>query len=118
MHKLLITSSLFVAALALGGAGAPGSSPLNPATRTICLDVGGELRPAYCQASSSRLDKREDICLCRSAQKVTAPVCDSGERPAAETRAFEKARKEAARDGSLLGDSFEGRRMCVRARNS
>jgi len=117
MHKLLFTSSLIVAAIALGAAGAPGSSPLNPVTRTICLDVGGELRPAYCQASASRLDQREDICLCRNAQKVTAPVCDPGEKPVSETRTFEKARKLAAQDGSLIGDSFEGRRMCIRARN-
>ncbi|MBI1407947.1 MAG: hypothetical protein GC145_17670 [Caulobacter sp.] len=118
MRKPLLIASLVFGALTLGGtAGAAGSS-LHPSTRVICLDVGGELRPATCRTSASRLDQSDSICICKNAQRVEAPVCDRGEKPVSENRTYELARKEAARDGSLVGDLFQGRRMCVRARNS
>jgi hypothetical protein len=117
MRSLAIIVAVSAAALLTAGAGEPGSSPLNPATRTICLDLGGETRPAVCTAPASRLDGREDICLCTGAQRVEAPVCGPGERPQAENRAFEKARKAAAKDGSLVGDLYADRPMCVAPRN-
>ncbi|HRD45986.1 MAG TPA: hypothetical protein PLF78_05835, partial [Caulobacter sp.] len=83
----------------------------------ICLDVDGQSRPAVCRSPASRLDGRDDICLCRSAQRVEAPVCGPGDHPQAENRAFELARKAAARDGSLVGDLYQGRPMCVAPRN-
>jgi len=109
---VLALSGISAAAAPPGGQGARG-----PDTRIICLDVGGETRPALCRASSSRIDRSDIICLCENAQRVSAPVCGAGERPQAESRLFEKARKLAARDGSLVGDLYEGRRMCIRARN-
>ena len=117
MRSLMIPSVLVAVALLTGAAAEPGSSPTSPATRTICLDVDGQSRPAVCQSPASRLDGRDDICLCTSAQRVEAPVCGSGERPQAENRAFELARKAAARDGSLVGDAYAGRPMCVAPRN-
>lgn len=117
MRSLILVVAVSAAALLTAGAGAPGSSASNPATRTICLDLGGETRPAVCTGSSSRLDGRDDICLCRDAQTVEAPVCGPGDRPQAESRAFERARKVAAKDGSLVGDLFDGRPMCVSPRN-
>lgn len=117
MRKLM-TLALVVAGALVASAGAePGSSPTSPATRTICLDVGGVSRPAVCQRTASRLDGRDDICLCHSAQRVEAPVCGSGDRPPSENRAYELARKAAAADGSLIGDSWQGRPMCVAPRN-
>lgn len=118
--RSLITASAFILAGLLSSAAIaaePGSSPFNPATRTICLDVGGESRPPVCQAPASRLSHSEDICLCRTAQTVDAPVCLKGEKPQPESRAFEKARKLAARDGSLVGDLYDGKPMCVGQRN-
>ncbi|MDP2261391.1 MAG: hypothetical protein Q8J89_16915 [Caulobacter sp.] len=117
MRSLITILAVSVAAVMAAGAGVPGSSPTNPATRTICLDLGGESRPAICTGPASRLDGRDDICLCRDAQRVEAPVCGPGERPQAETRAFEKARKLAAEDGSLVGDLYADRPMCVAPRN-
>jgi len=113
----ILTISAVLGAAVLTMAGAPGHSGVNPATRTICLDLGGQSRPAVCRAPASRLDGRVDICLCRVGQRVEAPVCGPGERPLAESRAFERARKLAARDGSLVGDRFDGRPMCVAPRN-
>jgi hypothetical protein len=115
--RALMTVFALAAATLLAAAAEPGDSPLRPATRVICLDVGGESRPAVCQASASRLDSREDMCVCSIGQRVEAPVCGSGERPQAENRAFERARKTAAGDGSLVGDLYDGRSMCVAPRN-
>lgn len=116
--RSLITVSAFVLTGFLVSAGAePGSSPSNPATRAVCIGVAGESRPPVCQAPASRLDRSEDICICRSARKVEAPVCKAGEAPQSESLAFEKARKVAAQDGSLVGDLYGGKPMCVERRN-
>ena len=118
MRHALTVAAIAAAAL-LTGAGAkpePGSSPMHPATMDICLDVDGSSKPPLCQGASSRLDQSYDICICRTAQRVEAPVCRDGEKPQSENRAFEKARKAAATDGSLVGDLYDGKPMCVRAR--
>jgi len=117
MRSLITILAVSAAALMTAAAGVPGSSPSDPATRTICLDLGGETRPAVCTAPSSRLDGRDDLCLCPTGQRVEAPVCGPGERPQAENLAFEKARKFAARDGTLVGDVYADRPMCVAPRN-
>lgn len=117
--RSLIAVSVFAAAALMTGAASPqpGSSPFNPATQVICLDLGGESRPPVCQGSASRLDQRYDICICKTAQRVDAPICGPGEKPQAENRAFEKARKLAAADNSLVGDLYDGKPMCVAPRN-
>lgn len=117
MRSPVLVNGVIGAALMLAAAAAPGSSPLTPATRVICLDLNGQSRPAVCQVPGSRLDRRVDICICRTGQRVDAPVCGQGERPQPETLAFDRARKAAARDGSLVGDLFRGRSMCVAPRN-
>ena len=110
-----------IAALALvasaGAAAAQGPMSNPPTETTLCLDVGGQSLPAVCKVPGSRLDKREDFCLCHQGTKVTAPVCGPGQKAPAESIAFEHARKEAARDGSLIGDLWEGQPMCVAPRN-
>ena len=106
------------AMLALGGPSAAQNMSANPPTETtICVDVGGGTLPAVCRVPGSRLDRREDICICRQGRTVKAPVCGPGERPPAESRAFENARAAAAQDGDLFGDLFEGKPMCVAPRN-
>lgn len=118
---MIRTAFIAVAALAAfaGSAAAQGGMNANPPTETtICLDVNGQSLPAVCKVPSSRLDKREDICLCHVGTRVTAPVCPTGVKPPAENIAFEKARRLAAKDGSLIGDLYEGRPMCVAERLS
>ncbi len=118
MRMLFVLGSL-LASLTLAGAAASqeGGSATKPAMGILSLDVGGEARPPVCRGSSSRLDQSYDICTCGNAQRVETPVCGKGEKPPTESRAYELARKDAARDGSLVGDRYEGHRMCVRARN-
>lgn len=116
---MIRTALIAAAALASSAGLAFAQAPLsqNPPTQTvICIDVGGQSQPAVCQVPASRLDKREDICVCRIGVRVDVPICPAGVKPPAESRAYEKARKEASRDGSLLGDLYEGRPMCVEGR--
>lgn len=108
-----------IAAFALAGAAQAQPVNENPPTRTIiCLDVGGQTLPTVCKVPPSRLDPREDICTCPQGVRVEAPVCGPGQRPPAQTRAFDRARKQASRDGSLIGDLYKGQPMCVRPRNA
>ena len=101
----------FVTALAAGPA--LGQSPVVPATTSVCLDVNGALLPVVCQVQGSRLDKRDTFCQCPEGSRADASVCAPGERPPVENLALSRARKIAGKDGTLVGDSFEGRRMCV-----
>ena len=100
-------------------AGAASAQPVsgNPPTQTVlCLNAAGQNEPAICKVPASRLDLREDICLCTSGMTVAAPVCGAGETAPVQSAAFERVRRVAARDGSLMGDLFEGRAMCVAPR--
>lgn len=117
MRRILIVTAVAVAGLFAAAAAEPGSSPTNPATRTVCIESNGASRPAVCTGSASRLDNREDICICRNGRRVEAPVCGGGERPPAESRAYERARALAVQDNSLVGDLYEGKPMCVAPRN-
>lgn len=111
---------LAVAALAAAGAAAA-QAPLseNPPTQTIiCLDVGGQTLPVSCKVPASRLDKREDFCTCRTGTQVDISICPDGVKPPAENLAYEKARKAAVKNGSLIGATYEGRPMCVTGRNT
>lgn len=113
--------AMLIAALALTG-GAATAQPIgeNPPTKTIqCIEVGGFSIPAVCNLPGSRLDKREDICTCpNGGQRVEVSVCAKGERPPPESKALNIARRQGVRDGTLVGDTVDGRRICVAPRNS
>jgi hypothetical protein len=102
------------AATALSAAVAS-AAPIEPKTTTICLDVSGRTRPATCHyQSASRLDKREDICQCmKGGQEVKVDVCPSGVRPPSESAAYERERYALVQHGSLVGQSWHGRPVCV-----
>ncbi|MEH6678218.1 hypothetical protein [Phenylobacterium sp.] len=113
-----------LAALAIAGAAHAqshgdhaGMSHSNPPTKTqVCLDVGGGLLPVVCKVPASRLDQREDICSCPQGMRTDVAVCGPGQKAPAENNALYAARREAGRDGSLLGDMFQGQPICVAPR--
>jgi hypothetical protein len=110
---------LFILApLAVAGAAAAQPISENPPTRTIqCIDVGGQSIPPVCKVPGSRLDLREDICTCpNGGQRLDVAVCAKGQKPPPESKALNIARREALRDGSLLGDTLEGQPICVAPR--
>ena len=89
----------------------------HPATTDICLDVNGGRLPVVCKMSGGRLDAREDICTCPQGVRTEVSVCQTGQEAPAATVALNAIRREAARDGSLVGDTFEGKPICVAPRN-
>ena len=109
------------AALVLGGAAfaqpasstPPAASPRDGAT--LCLDGLGVSHPPICtKMSATRQPSAPDICICTGPYRtVKAPWCAPGESPPPDTAAFDRARAKAAQDGSLFGDLFQGKSMCV-----
>jgi hypothetical protein len=117
---MIRTTLTALAALAASAGLAWAQAPLSqnpPAQTIICLDVSGATLPVSCRVPASRLDTREDICVCNSGRRVDVPICPPGVRAPGETVALNRARRDAARDGSLIGDMFEGQPMCVAGRN-
>ncbi|MDB5445002.1 MAG: hypothetical protein JWQ97_319 [Phenylobacterium sp.] len=108
------------AAAALAAATAASAQPLQPnppTTAIVCVDVSGALKPPVCNGPASRLDLRQDICLCRDSQRVEAPVCPPGVAPPPQSVAVDRARRAyLAQASDLLGATWEGRPMCVPGR--
>lgn len=103
--------------LAAGAAPAQTSKGLNAATTIQCIEPSGQSIPAVCDAPASRLDSREYICTCpNGGMRVNVPVCAKDQREPAEGRALVRARRDAAKDGSLVGDMVEGKAICVAPR--
>jgi hypothetical protein len=113
--------TLMIAAVALAASGSLAQAAdmnANPPLKTqICLDVSGQTLPAVCHVPASRLDKREDICQCPEGRLVDVAVCERGQREPAGGIALDKVRRLAAKDGSLIGDQFNGKPICVAPRN-
>lgn len=106
-----------LAAAAFGSAAA--QSPMSPAAAKraateVCLDVNGASLPIVCRIAGGMVDKEELICHCPRGRKVDAPICADGEQPLPENVRIYAARDAAAQDGTLIGDTFEGRRFCER----
>ena len=113
------TALAVLAPLALAGSALAQPINENPPTRTIqCLDVGGRLIPAVCQVPGSRLDKSEFICTCPAGgHRVDVAICAEGQSPPPEGRALNNARREGLKgDYSLIGDTVDGRPICVAPR--
>ena len=117
----MLRTTLAALVMLAGSAGlASAQAPLsqNPPTQTIiCLDVNGATLPVSCTVPASRLDKREDMCMCRAGQRVAVSICPPGVRAPPENVELMKARRLAVKDGSLIGDLFKGQPMCVEGRN-
>jgi hypothetical protein len=107
---------MLAAIVALGLAG-PAFAADPPNTTAQCIEPGGRLIPAVCQTPGSRIPTKELICNCpNGGLRVVTPVCGKGETPPPEGKALMIARRDAAKDGSLVGDLFEGKPICVRPR--
>lgn len=119
MTRLSLLAALAALTLTAGAAQAQdrARSHLTPATTDICLDVSGGTLPAVCKVPASRLDKREDICVCPEGMRTTVPVCGPDQTAPRETVALNVFRRDAGRDGNLTGDVFHGQQICVAPRD-
>jgi hypothetical protein len=116
--KPSILIAVAVLGLSAGIASADSLADNPPKSTTICLDSIGRMLPVHCRAQASRLDAREDICICPAAtQEVKAPVCGPGVHPPGESAAYERERLRAVRHGSVVGAVWQGQAMCIAPRN-
>ena len=107
-----------IAVLAAGAAAAQPVSENPPKTTIQCIDVGGLLIPPDCRVQASRLNAREDICTCPAGgDRVPVAVCQKGQTAPPEGKKLNIARREGLKDGSLIGDTIDGRPICVAPRN-
>ncbi|MCR5881162.1 hypothetical protein [Phenylobacterium sp. J367] len=103
--------------LAAGAAQAQAPSRDTPTT-IVCLEPGGQSVPPTCHVPASRLDQKEFICQCfGTGLRTVVPVCPAGVDPPPETGKLNKARREGAKAGSLVGATYEGRPICVAPRS-
>lgn len=111
----MLRSLLVGAALALVAGAVQAAPPESDARTTVCVDVNGSLKAADCRGQPSRLQTREDICLCSGGgNRVEASICPAGVSPPGESLAVAKARNDIVRaKGSLVGATFEGKPLCV-----
>ena len=99
--------------LLAGSAMAQSGKGVAPGTTIQCIRVDGTEAPPLCDVPGSRLDKSEYICTCRDGQRIDVPICAKGEKRPPEGVALYRVRRELSRDGSLVGDRFEGRPICL-----
>ena len=103
--------------LALGGPAASQGPSLEPNFRRVCVEPGGQLRAPVCRAPASRLDPREDVCLCARGALTDATICPPGVAAPPESAAVEQARAAYLRTHpDLRGAVWEGRPLCVAGR--
>lgn len=106
-----VFAPVFAALLAASAGGGAGRD-----RAVLCLDPLGINRHQVCRSySASRLSSEPDICVCDGPElRVEAPYCAAGERPAPEDAAYDRARYAlAAKAGTLVGGSYQGRSFCV-----
>ncbi|NEX94105.1 hypothetical protein [Caulobacter sp. 17J65-9] len=101
-----------LAAAFMGGGAYAGS---RDSQTYVCLSNGQRVGIVCDRGGMSGAD---DMCVCPGdSAKVKASWCGEGQTPPAESAALDRARKAAARDGSLIGDTFEGKPMCVKTQS-
>jgi hypothetical protein len=117
MKRLFIVLALAGLTGAATATAQPSGSTVRPGITQVCVDTDGSTLPVVCRGAASRINPTQDFCSCPQGQRVDAPVCGPDERPHADNREFRTARREAARDGSLIGDRFEGASFCTDLRS-
>lgn len=110
MRNLMLAAAIGL--IGLTGSAAVATAETRQATTYVCLDPGGSSRGAICDRTLNT--SADDFCRCpANTDKVKVEVCNPGERPPAQSHAYEIAMHRASADGSLIGDSFGDQRMCV-----
>ena len=104
-----------ILALATLAAAPAWSQPAAPNDRTIhCIATGGQLIPKSCDVADGRLTGRERMCTCPlGGVRVEVPICAKGQTPPGESKALNIVRRTAARDGTLAGDTVNGKPICA-----
>ncbi len=118
MRMLLASAALLFAAACTTSTNQIGVAELET-VGNACVDVSGHMEPAFCTLQPPSKNSM-GFCQCPSvAQKIDAPLCLGGEKQPMETAEYRQAVLAAIRgDGSLVGDTYNGKPMCVPPRQT
>jgi hypothetical protein len=88
-----------------------------------CIDTGGSMEPAFCTLPGPAVAGQPPatgFCRCPATSRlIDAPYCAKGELQPAENSAYRAAVKAAtAGDSSLVGDTYNGKPMCILPRQT
>jgi hypothetical protein len=110
MRLLIIASIALLAAACADKTATPTANVV-----TACIDPSGSQDVVNCVKHGwSLFSKDEGFCTCpTAAREVKATPCAPGERPPAEDAEYRETLKSASADGSLVGDTFHGKAICV-----
>lgn len=111
----LIASVLVAGIASMSSCGALAAGQPQPEEGMICLETNGAEAPAVCQRGDAWHDA--DLCTCKSGMRFKIPVCGPGEKPAPDSVAADRARRDAMKTGTLYGATYQGRQMCVDVRH-
>ena len=91
------------------------AQPMAPSDWTIqCISSGGQLIPKSCDVADGRLADRERMCTCPlGGVRVEVAICSKSQKPPGESKALSIVRRTAARDGTLVGDTVNGKPICA-----
>lgn len=110
----LSTLAVVLAALTGTNALALPASPRAPDRTVQCIAPGGQLFPKACNVADGRLPGRERLCTCpEGGVRVEVAACTRGQKPPGESKALESIRRDAMRDGTLIGDTMNGKPICA-----
>ena len=106
----------FYAAMAAADAGDPCPVSYGLNSQLVKEEKTGRLYERTWKVGGMYSPAIERIVYWLEKAQAVAQTSLAGVKPPAENRAYEKARKAASRDGSLIGDLYQGQPMCVAGR--
>jgi len=118
MRILLASAALLLAAACTTSETGMGVAEMET-VGNACVDTSGYMEPAICSVKVPSKNAM-GFCQCTSvAQKIDAPLCLGGDKQPTDTSDYRQAVLAAIRgDGSLVGDSYNGKPMCVPPRQT
>ena len=110
MRMLFIAYFALLAAACADKAAAP-----HQTLATACIDVSGSQEVVKCVRHGwSHFSTDEGFCSCPvPSREVKATPCARGESPPPEDAEYRAALRAASQDGSLVGDTYHGKPICV-----
>ena len=115
-----ITRALLLPCLGLAACASAPAPPLHERPADLaagedlwCLAPDGKIASGSYASVRDPLTGRQREACTAPARFVRVPLCRDGQPWPDETPAIQAARARLARDGSLHGDSFEGKAFCI-----
>jgi hypothetical protein len=119
MRKLLITAAFIVLAGCTSQAGTTLAD--SETVGDACVDVSGQFEPAACDLKGPTVNGSSlGFCTCpATSRRIEASFCAKGSHPPVDNTEYNAAVREAiAKDSSLVGDTFQGKPMCIAPRST